>query len=203
MDLQRRQWRPSRNQPFSPRKRMENQSLHGHFLMYPILLGSIVGVAILIDKFIQYRRILRELDIPLGDILKNGATPTILAPILEGLKNHCDEKELSVIGTKLIRRIEKGLSWLALIASIEPLLGLTGTVTGMIKAFMIIEKSTSVNPSMLAGGIWEALITTAAGLLVAIPIHLGHHYLENRADDIAFLLKEITSELMMRGKNGI
>jgi biopolymer transport protein ExbB len=177
--------------------------LKGGFLMYPILLGSIVGVAILIDKFIQYRRILRELDIPLGDILKNGATPTILAPILEGLKNHCDEKELSVIGTKLIRRIEKGLSWLALIASIEPLLGLTGTVTGMIKAFMIIEKSTSVNPSMLAGGIWEALITTAAGLLVAIPIHLGHHYLENRADDIAFLLKEITSELMMRGKNGI
>ena len=95
------------------------------------------------------------------------------------------------------------MSWLALIASIEPLLGLTGTVTGMIKAFIVIEKSTSVNPSMLAGGIWEALITTAAGLLVAIPIHIGHHYLENRADDIAFLLKEITSELTMRGRNGI
>jgi biopolymer transport protein ExbB len=56
---------------------------------------------------------------------------------------------------------------------------------------------------MLAGGIWEALITTAAGLLVAIPIHLGHHYLENRADDISFLLKEITSELTIRGRNGI
>jgi len=171
--------------------------------MYPILLGSIVGVAILIDKFIQYRKILKELGTPLGDILKNRTKPTILVPILEGLKNNCDEKELSIIGTKQIRRIEKGLSWLALIASIEPLLGLTGTVTGMMKAFMVIEKSTSVNPSMLAGGIWEALITTAAGLLVAIPIHIGHHYLENRADDIAFLLKEITSELTMRGKNGI
>jgi len=162
-----------------------------------------VGVAILIDKLIQYRKILRELAIPMVDILKNGTTPPILAPILEGLKNKCDEKEASIIGTKQIRRIEKGLSWLALIASIEPLLGLTGTVTGMIKAFIVIEKSTSVNPSMLAGGIWEALITTAAGLLVAIPIHIGHHYLENRADDIAFLLKEITSELMMRGRNGI
>jgi biopolymer transport protein ExbB len=127
----------------------------------------------------------------------------ISAPILEGLKNKWNEKELSIIGTKQIRRIEKGLSWLALIASIEPLLGLTGTVTGMIKAFMVIEKSISVSPSMLAGGIWEALITTAAGLLVAIPIHLGHHYLENRADDIAFLLKEITNELIMRGRNGI
>jgi len=171
--------------------------------MYPILLGSIVGVAILIDKFVQYRKILRELDIPLGDILKNRAKPAILVPILEGLKNNCHEKEVSVIGTKQIRRIEKGLSWLALIASIEPLLGLTGTVTGMIKAFIVIEKSTSVNPSMLAGGIWEALITTAAGLLVAIPIHIGHHYLENRADDIAFLLKEITNELTVRGRNGI
>jgi biopolymer transport protein ExbB len=177
--------------------------LKGGFLMYPILLGSIVGVAILIDKFIHYRKILRELETPLDDILKKRAKPNILVPMLEGLKNNCDEKEISIIGTRQIRRIEKGLSWLALIASIEPLLGLTGTVTGMIKAFIVIEKSTSVNPSMLAGGIWEALITTAAGLLVAIPIHIGHHYLENRADDIAFLLKEITSELTMRGRNGI
>jgi biopolymer transport protein ExbB len=122
--------------------------LKGGFLMYPILLGSIVGVAILIDKFIQYRKILRELDIPSGDILKKGVKPTILVPILEGLKNNCDEKEVSIIGTKQIRRIEKGLSWLALIASIEPLLGLTGTVTGMIKAFIVIEKSTSVNPNV-------------------------------------------------------
>jgi len=171
--------------------------------MYPILLGSIVGVAILIDKFIQYRKILGELEIPLGDILENRAKPAILVPILDGIKNNCDEKEVSVIGTKQIRLIEKGLSWLALIASIEPLLGLTGTVTGMIKAFIVIEKSASVNPSMLAGGIWEALITTAAGLLVAIPIHIGHHYLENRADDIAFLLRETTNELTMRGRNGI
>ena len=175
--------------------------LKGGFLMYPILLGSIMGVAILIDKFIQYKKILRELDIPLGDILKNRTKPTILVPIFEGLKNNCDEKEVSIIATKQIRRIEKGLSWLALIASIEPLLGLTGTVTGMIKAFIVIEKSTSVNPSMLAGGIWEALITTAAGLLVAIPIHIGHHYLENRADDIAFVMKEITLGLYLRKHN--
>ncbi|HHS49233.1 MAG TPA: MotA/TolQ/ExbB proton channel family protein [Desulfurella acetivorans] len=175
----------------------------GGFLMYPILLGSIVGVAILISKFIQYRKILRELEIPLDDIIENKIKPTILAPILEGLKNNCDEKEASIIGTKQIRRIEKGLSWLALIASIVPLLGLTGTVTGMIKAFIVIEKSTSVNPSMLAGGIWEALITTAAGLMVAVLIHIGHHYLENRADDIAFLLKEITNKLYMRERNGI
>ena len=56
--------------------------LKGGFLMYPILLGSIVGVAILIDKFIQYKKILRELETPLDDILKNRIKPKILVPIL-------------------------------------------------------------------------------------------------------------------------
>jgi biopolymer transport protein ExbB len=68
----------------------------------------------------------------------------------------------------------------------------------MIKAFMVIAESTTVNPSMLAGGIWEALITTAAGLLVAIPIHIGHHYLEKQADEIAFVMKEITMSLCIK-----
>ncbi|MCX8031707.1 MAG: MotA/TolQ/ExbB proton channel family protein, partial [Thermodesulfovibrionales bacterium] len=86
---------------------------------------------------------------------------------------------------------------------IAPLIGLTGTVTGMIKAFMVIEHSTTVNPSMLAGGIWEALLTTAAGLLVAIPIHIGHHYLEKRADDIASIMRETAMNLFMRQRNGI
>jgi len=70
------------------------------------------------------------------------------------------EKDLSLIGTRQVRELEKGLSWLGLIA---PLLGLTDTVTGMIKAFMVMAESTTVSPAMLAGGIWEALITTAAG----------------------------------------
>ncbi|RMG05366.1 MAG: hypothetical protein D6726_01430, partial [Nitrospirae bacterium] len=57
---------------------------------------------------------------------------------------------------------------------------------------------------MLAGGIWEALITTAAGLLVAIPMHLGHHYLEKQADEIAFLLKEVAVFLKKeRGADGV
>lgn len=169
--------------------------------MYPILLCSIMGVAILIDKFIQYRKILRELESPMGDILNSKIGPAILVPILEALKNHCDEKEVSMIGTKQIRRIEKGLSWLGLIATIAPLLGLTGTVTGMIRAFTVISQSTTVNPSMLAGGVWEALITTAAGLLVAIPIHIGHHYLEKQADEIAFVLKEITIDTYLKDKD--
>ena len=173
----------------------------GGFLMYPILLCSVAGIAILINKFIQYRKILNDIGKPWNGVAV--AKPPLLLPILQGIERGCDEKELSVIGTRQVREIEKGLSWLSLIATIAPLLGLTGTVTGMIKAFMVIADSSSVNPSMLAGGIWEALITTAAGLLVAIPIHIGHHYLEKQADDIAFILKEIATSLYMRRKNGI
>jgi biopolymer transport protein ExbB len=168
----------------------------GGFLMYPILLCSIAGVAILLNKFFQYRKILNDIDRPDTKI-------PLLTPILKGIESGCDEKELSVIGTRQVREIEKGLSWLSLIATIAPLLGLTGTVTGMIKAFMVIADSSSVSPSMLAGGIWEALITTAAGLLVAMPVHVGHHYLEKQADDIAFILKEITMKLYIRKRNGI
>ncbi|MCC7201996.1 MAG: MotA/TolQ/ExbB proton channel family protein [Nitrospirae bacterium] len=166
----------------------------GGFLMYPILLCSLAGVAILINKFIQYRKILKEIERPVDELLSE--TPAIFKPIVDGLGSGSDEQGLAVIGTRQIREMEKGLSWLGLIAAIAPLLGLTGTVTGMIKAFMVIATSTSVNPSMLAGGIWEALITTAAGLLVAMPIHIGHHYLDKQADEIAFVLKELTVSLV-------
>jgi len=175
--------------------------LKGGFLMYPILLCSITGCAIFINKFFQYRRILIDMGQPLREISE--LKSPLLIPILQGIEKGSNEKEISIIGTRQVREIEKGLSWLGLIATIAPLLGLTGTVTGMIKAFMVISTSTSVNPPMLAGGIWEALITTAAGLLVAIPVHIGHHYLEKQADDIAFLLKEITMSLYMRSKNGL
>ncbi len=174
---------------------MSDLFIKGGFLMYPILLCSIVGVAIWVNKFIQFRQILREMEMPLNDLWKRGRAPSILTPIIEGLKNRSDEKEISLTGTRQIKKIETGLSWLGLFATVAPLLGLTGTVTGMIKAFMVIEKSPSVNPSILAGGIWEALITTAAGLLVAIPIHIGHHYLEKQADEIALMMKEIVTRL--------
>ncbi len=175
--------------------------IKGGFLMYPILLCSIAGLAILLNKFIQYKKILNEISRPLKEVVNT--KPAIIGPLILASENGANEKELSVIGTRQVREIEKGLSWLGLISTIAPLLGLTGTVTGMIKAFLVIASSTSVSPSMLAGGIWEALITTAAGLLVAMPIHVGHHYLEKQADDIAFILKEMTMNLYMRKRNGI
>ena len=175
--------------------------IKGGFLMYPLLACSLAGTALLINKFLQYRRVLRQLDRPLEQVEKD--PPQVLAPILEVLRAGGREKDLSLVGTRQVRELEKGLSWLGLIATIAPLLGLTGTVTGMIKAFMVMAESTTVSPAMLAGGIWEALITTAAGLLIAIPVHIGHHYLEKQADEIAFVMKETTLGLMQRKANGI
>jgi len=175
--------------------------MKGGFLMYPIALCSFIGLGILINKAIQYHLMLKSLEQSPEEISKR--RPEIMRPILKALSEGCDEKGLSIIGTRQVREIERGLSWLSLIATITPLLGLTGTVTGMIKAFMVIAHSTSVNPAMLAGGIWEALITTAAGLLVAIPIYVGHHYLEKQADEIAFVMREITMSLYMRCRDGV
>jgi len=163
--------------------------LKGGPLMYPLLLCSVAGCAIITSKFFQYRSIVRDIEKPLADLQKS--RPAILQPLLADTAEGYTEKELAVIGTRQIREIEKGLSWLALITTIAPLLGLTGTVTGMIRAFLVIEKSQSVSPAVLAGGIWVALITTVAGLIIAILVHIGHHYLEKKADEIAFVIKEI------------
>ncbi len=168
----------------------------GGFLMYPLLGCSLLGVAIVISKFIEYQYYLKILNKPLQEILKTN--PTILLPVVEKIKEGCGEEELTVVCAKQVSQIEKGLSWLTLIATIAPLLGLTGTVTGMIKAFKVVSENPTINPSLLAGGIWEALITTAAGLLIAVPIYVAHHYLDRQADEIVLLLKEFTMTLRRR-----
>ena len=78
-----------------------------------------------------------------------------------------------------------------------PLLGLLGTVLGMIEAFRQLEAAgTRVNPSLLAGGIWEALITTAAGLVVAIPASLGHSFFLSVIDRFIIEMEETSAELV-------
>ena len=78
-----------------------------------------------------------------------------------------------------------------MIASLSPLLGLLGTVLGMIEAFQQMEAAGSqVDPSILSGGIWQALLTTAVGLAVAIPVVIMHGFFERKCDRIAFLLDD-------------
>jgi len=91
------------------------------------------------------------------------------------------ESEISRISSIQIRNLENYLGGLEVVASISPLLGLFGTVLGMIKAFLNLEKAGSqVDPALLAGGIWEALLTTAFGLAIAIPALAAYHLFENK-----------------------
>ncbi len=94
------------------------------------------------------------------------------------------------------QRLTRGLRPLATIAQVSPLLGLLGTVTGMIIAFSEISQQGTGNPSVLANGIGQALVTTAAGLIVAIPTLIGHNYLASTVDKILIEIDRRREELM-------
>jgi len=170
--------------------------LKGGLIMWPILLSSIIGLAVSIDRFLMLRK--AKINVPAfmvrirGFIKKKDISSAIsycmqekspVANIVrKGLKKykygHDRVKDaIENAGSQEISKLEKGLSVLASVAGIAPLLGFLGTVTGMIQAFMTIEDlAGAANPSDLAGGIWEALITTAFGLIIGIPALALYNY---------------------------
>uniref|UniRef100_A0A7C4VT67 MotA/TolQ/ExbB proton channel family protein n=1 Tax=Desulfatirhabdium butyrativorans TaxID=340467 RepID=A0A7C4VT67_9BACT len=171
-------------------------------LMWPILLCSILAMAIALKKAWEFWSIWKAVSDDVETVWAKRLS--YLEPIRLAIESGRNEKEIGIVGTRQIREMEKGLGVLSLIAVISPLLGLTGTVTGMIEAFQVIAVSqTQVNPGMLAGGIWEALITTAAGLFVAIPTHIAGHFLEERLDQITLIVREAASSAYYRRQHGI
>lgn len=129
-------------------------------------------------------------DKPLARILKQGISRLgrPLTDIEEAIKN---------AGKKETYKLENRMDWLATVAGVAPLLGFLGTVTGMISAFMQIQNlQGNVNPSVLAGGIWEALITTAFGLFVGIIAFGFYNYLLNKINRMVFGLEVSSTEFM-------
>lgn len=193
--------------------------IKGGPLMWPILLCSIAALAIVIERGYIFHKAGKGLCVGIGRVrealdsgngksiegVKSSLTPELLE-IVNLITDSTHEKELhkmeSLISrkiTSIIRNIEKRINALAVIVNIAPVLGLLGTVTGMMKAFMQIQNlNGQVSPSQLAGGIWEALITTAAGLFVALPTQVAYHYFDTRADEIMDDLVETSKELMER-----
>ena len=168
--------------------------LKGGWLIWPIALCSVLALALTLAKYLQLRQALAELK-PGPEALM-AARPALYAPLLDAIAQGQNDARLSLVATRIIRELERGMGSLHLISITAPLLGLTGTVTGMILAFQTIAAAESqVSPSMLAGGVWEALLTTAAGLVVAIPTQVAHHYLDQRINEIALMLKETASAL--------
>ncbi len=99
-------------------------------------------------------------------------------------------------GASITHRLRRGLGVLSATATVAPLLGLLGTVLGMVQVFQAVENSTEPRISDLAGGIWVALLTTVAGLAVAIPSYLAHRYLESRLDSASDTLETFSEDLL-------
>lgn len=188
----------------------------GGILMWPILFCSIVGVAIAIERFISLRRAsidTREFMDTMRQVLRQNRMQEAIeicehtnAPVSRilraGILKHDRPKEdireaIEDAGNLEIPRLERYLSALATCANIAPLLGLLGTVQGMIAAFAQIQnKRGQVNPSDLAEGIGTALYTTAFGLAVAIPMLVLYNYFVTRVENMVVEMEISSSELV-------
>ncbi|MCK5580153.1 MAG: MotA/TolQ/ExbB proton channel family protein [Candidatus Omnitrophica bacterium] len=188
----------------------------GGILVWPILVCSVISATIILERLYKFHHAKIKVPNLLARVkvfLKEKKTTEALklcenindpvAHILAigiRIRNRAKEEQEKIIsraGSKIIRQLEANLRGLAIIGNITPLLGLLGTVTGMIKAFMKIQElGGRVDASVLAGGIWEALITTAAGLSVAIPTLVAYHYFEGIVDNISARLRDEAGELL-------
>ncbi|MDY6880380.1 MAG: MotA/TolQ/ExbB proton channel family protein [Desulfatiglans sp.] len=184
----------------------------GGILVGPILLCSVLALAIFLERLIYFAR-LRVRDIGLVETSAqhvrenrlnqalnlvtgiNSPIGRILTNVIEVIDQDRETTETVIIHStdEEVREFSRYLQALATIGNITPLLGLLGTVLGMIKAFMVIqEMGGKVNAAVLAGGIWEAMLTTALGLAVALPTMVAHSYLISRVDKCQALLHDGT-----------
>ncbi|SHG57628.1 biopolymer transport protein ExbB [Fibrobacter sp. UWCM] len=174
----------------------------GGIIMYPIVALFAIGLLIALWRFvwlmvrgfggIANRRVLKALKA--GDIdtarslaaKTHGEVGKVLRTVLS--KNYAGregaEKALEELFSADVPKLESGLTWISVIAATAPLLGLLGTVMGMIELFDVITMHGTSDPKLLAGGISIALVTTEAGLIAAIPLQLIHTFLVNRADAV-------------------
>lgn len=192
--------------------------IKGGPLMVPLVFCSVLALAIIIEKFITLRLIENRSDrfIRKTRSIINGSEGNkiekVLAlcemtssPLSRILKAGIDRKDRSReelkeaigdAGSSEIPYLEKHLKILGTIVTVAPLIGLLGTVMGMIKAFNVIALQGTGEPGALAGGISEALITTAVGLSIAIPSLIFYNYFMHRTDKIVRQFEKISSEFI-------
>lgn len=188
-------------------------------IMWPILLCSVIAFAIVIERLIRLRqeqidtksfmiqiskslkrnKIMEALDLcertggPIAAILKAGI-------LKHDRSRHEIREAIEDASIHEVPRLERNLPVLSTVAQVAPLLGLLGTVTGLVKAFQVIESKATVlnpvNPGDLAGGIWEALLATTFGLCVAIPTYVAYNYLVSRVDGFVLDMERSATDLI-------
>jgi len=180
----------------------------GGWLMLPIILCSIVAMAIIVERFWSLRRnqilppelvaqvwrVSRERrldDAQLHRLRNSSSLGFVLAAGLANAGHGRDVMKecIEEAGRQVVHKLERFLTTLGTIASVSPLLGLLGTVVGMIQAFSSMVENAAGEPTVLAAGIAVALITTAAGLIVAIPSLIFHRYFERLVDEYVVIME--------------
>jgi biopolymer transport protein ExbB len=169
----------------------------GGFVVWILLAYSVLALALVLERLVNFLLLgrppavleqqLAQGETQLAGLLQQPRTPEIvmvrglLAARAAGVKDL--GRVASRLGSEQLQAMERGFRTLGILGNTAPLLGLFGTIIGMIKAFMVIEQAGGrVDAQALAGGIWEAMLTTGVGLAVAIPIILLLHLLEGMAD---------------------
>ncbi len=158
----------------------------GGLIMYILVALNIIGMTIILWKVFSLYSSKKNLESLASSISKRFSTKMKDKSVGEELKHTLAKEEVEYE----ISQLESGLNTVKIIASIAPLLGLLGTVIGILGAFDVISKSGLSDPSMFAGGISMALITTVGGLIVAIPHFIGHNYLIRAIDKLQARLED-------------
>lgn len=187
----------------------------GGVMMYPILFCSVLGVGVVIERIHNLRRrniinpeFLKRVrnqwdwkDIQLGLQLCNSYDNSLARILKAGILRFggkLDEIERAIegAGQHEASLMNSNLRVLGAVANVTPMMGLLGTVFGMIKAFDVISQSGTGNPGLVASGISEALITTAAGMVVGIPALVMYHVFRGKIDRYVFEMEEISLQLV-------
>ena len=178
----------------------------GGFMMYPLVLCSLIALGVIIAKswtlwvaHASTKIVLAEVEeaasegrlvdaIELAAARPGPAAAILVAGLRRISSGDAGERELAAAirttGTIELGFLERGLVILATVANVAPLMGFLGTVVGMILAFAAIEAAGDVDPTLVAGGIKVALLTTATGLLIAIPVNIGYNFFVSRIDTL-------------------
>ncbi|MFO8175380.1 MAG: MotA/TolQ/ExbB proton channel family protein [Gemmatimonadota bacterium] len=185
------------------------------FMRWPLALCLVIGILVIIWKFLSLmvkststRKVLRDVDELLAaqridealELTRESQSPGARV-IYAGLERHEEGqdrvmKAIENQGLIELSKLERGLVVLATLTNIGPLLGFLGTVIGMIIAFQSIEAAGEVEATLVAGGIKVALLTTAAGLAIAIPMSIFHNYFVSRIDSLVIDMEESAQKMI-------
>ncbi len=183
--------------------------------MFPVLLVLILGLALSIERIIYLnlattntQKLLNKVETALEmdgvaaakEICKNTRGP-VASIFFQGLDRHSEgldivEKSIVSYGGVLMGRLENNLSWIGLFIALAPMLGFLGTVVGMVQAFDDIQAAGDISPTIVAGGMKVALLTTVFGLIVAIILQIFYNYITSKIDGIVNSMEDATISFM-------